>query len=55
MITYVDFSLFDSPARVIVNTVNTVGVMGQRGGQRIQEGVPRDVCRVSKGMRGRTV
>ena len=29
MITYVDFSLFDSPARVIVNTVNTVGVMGK--------------------------
>ena len=29
MITYVDFSLFDSPAKVIVNTVNTVGVMGK--------------------------
>ena len=29
MITYVDFSLFDSPAKVLVNTVNTVGVMGK--------------------------
>lgn len=29
MITYVDFSIFDSPAQVLVNTVNTVGVMGK--------------------------
>jgi O-acetyl-ADP-ribose deacetylase (regulator of RNase III) len=29
MITYVDFSLFESPAQVLVNTVNTVGVMGK--------------------------
>ena len=29
MITYVDFSLFESPARVLVNTVNTAGVMGK--------------------------
>lgn len=29
MITYVDFSLFDSPAKVLVNTVNSVGVMGK--------------------------
>lgn len=29
MITYVDFSLFDSPCKVLVNTVNTVGVMGK--------------------------
>lgn len=29
MITYVDFSLFDSPAQTLVNTVNTVGVMGK--------------------------
>ena len=29
MITYVDGSLFESPARVLVNTVNTVGVMGK--------------------------
>ena len=29
MITYVVFSLFDSPAKVLVNTVNTVGVMGK--------------------------
>jgi len=29
MITYVDFSLFESPAQILVNTVNTVGVMGK--------------------------
>ncbi len=29
MITYVDCDLFLSPARVLVNTVNTVGVMGK--------------------------
>lgn len=29
MITYVDFSLFESPSKVLVNTVNTVGVMGK--------------------------
>ena len=29
MLTYVDFSLFESPAKVLVNTVNTVGVMGK--------------------------
>jgi O-acetyl-ADP-ribose deacetylase (regulator of RNase III) len=29
VITYVDFSLFQSPAKVLVNTVNTVGVMGK--------------------------
>ena len=29
MIRYVDFSLFDSPAQTLVNTVNTVGVMGK--------------------------
>lgn len=29
MITYVDFSIFDSPAKTLVNTVNTVGVMGK--------------------------
>lgn len=29
MLTYVDGSLFDSPARVLVNTVNVVGVMGK--------------------------
>lgn len=28
-ITYVDYSLFDSDAQVLVNTVNTVGVMGK--------------------------
>lgn len=29
MITYVTISLFDSPAQTLVNTVNTVGVMGK--------------------------
>ena len=29
MITYVACDLFQSPARVLVNTVNTVGVMGK--------------------------
>jgi len=29
MLTYVDGSLFHSPARVLVNTVNVVGVMGK--------------------------
>ena len=29
MLTYVDISLFDSPAQTLVNTVNTVGVMGK--------------------------
>ena len=29
MLTYVDVSLFDSPAQTLVNTVNTVGVMGK--------------------------
>ena len=29
MITYVASDIFDSPAKVLVNTVNTVGVMGK--------------------------
>lgn len=29
MITYVEMNIFDSPAQVIVNAVNTVGVMGK--------------------------
>lgn len=29
MITYVKMDIFESPAQVIVNTVNTVGVMGK--------------------------
>ena len=29
MITYIACDLFKSPARVLVNTVNTVGVMGK--------------------------
>lgn len=29
MITYTEGDLFNSPAQVLVNTVNTVGVMGK--------------------------
>ncbi len=29
MITYIKGNIFDSPAQVLVNTVNTVGVMGK--------------------------
>lgn len=29
MIMYVELNLFDSPAQVLVNPVNTVGVMGK--------------------------
>ena len=29
MLTYLDISLFESPAQTLVNTVNTVGVMGK--------------------------
>ena len=29
MITYLEISLFDSPAQTLVNTVNNVGVMGK--------------------------
>ena len=29
MITYIIGNLFESPAHVLVNTVNTVGVMGK--------------------------
>ena len=29
MITYLDGDLFESPAKVLVNTVNTKGVMGK--------------------------
>ena len=29
MIEYIEGDIFDSPAQVIVNTVNTVGVMGK--------------------------
>jgi hypothetical protein len=29
MITYLDISLFESPAQTLVNTVNTVGAMGK--------------------------
>jgi O-acetyl-ADP-ribose deacetylase (regulator of RNase III) len=29
MINYIEGNIFESPAQVIVNTVNTVGVMGK--------------------------
>ena len=40
MITYVDGDLFDSPARVLVNTVNTVGVMGKGIARRFKRAFP---------------
>ena len=29
MLTYIEGDIFSSPAQVLVNTVNTVGVMGK--------------------------
>ena len=40
MITYVACDLFDSPARVLVNTVNTVGVMGKGIAKRFKQVYP---------------
>jgi O-acetyl-ADP-ribose deacetylase (regulator of RNase III) len=40
MITYVKGSLFESPAKVLVNTVNTVGVMGKGIARRFKEIYP---------------
>ncbi|WP_088007685.1 macro domain-containing protein [Indiicoccus explosivorum] len=50
MITYVKKDLFESPAQVLVNTVNTVGVMGKGIAKRFKEIYPdmfeqyRDLC-----------
>ncbi len=40
MITYVKGSLFESPAKVLVNTVNTVGVMGKGLARNFKEIYP---------------
>jgi O-acetyl-ADP-ribose deacetylase (regulator of RNase III) len=40
MITYVRGSLFESPAKVLVNTVNTVGVMGKGLARRFKQIYP---------------
>ncbi|WP_052342848.1 macro domain-containing protein [Bacillus sp. EB01] len=40
MITYVKKDLFESPAQVLVNTVNTVGVMGKGIAKRFKETYP---------------
>ena len=40
MITYVACDLFLSPARVLVNTVNTVGVMGKGIAKRFKQVYP---------------
>lgn len=40
MITYVDSNLFESPAKVLVNTVNTVGVMGKGIAKTFKEVYP---------------
>ena len=50
MITYVDGNLFSSPAQVLVNTVNTVGVMGRGVAKEFKRIYPdmfaryRDLC-----------
>ena len=54
MLRYVDSSLFDSSARVLVNTVNTVGVMGKGVALEFKERYPemyhlyRDHCRAGR-------
>src|SRR5437773_477164 len=40
MITYVKGTLFESPAKTLVNTVNTVGVMGKGIAKRFKEIYP---------------
>lgn len=40
MITYVKMNIFESPAQVIVNTVNTVGVMGKGIAKQFKEFYP---------------
>jgi len=40
MITYVKGNIFESPAKVLVNTVNTVGVMGKGIAKRFKEIYP---------------
>jgi O-acetyl-ADP-ribose deacetylase (regulator of RNase III) len=40
MLTYLYTSLFDSPAQTLVNTVNTVGVMGKGVAKTFRERYP---------------
>ena len=40
MLTYVSGNLFDSPAQVLVNTVNTVGIMGKGIARDFKEAYP---------------
>jgi len=50
MLSYVTTSLFDSPAQTLVNTVNTVGVMGKGIAAKFKQRYPemytryREVC-----------
>jgi len=44
VITYVESDLFDSPAQVLVNTVNTVGVMGKGIARRFKRAFPEMFC-----------
>jgi O-acetyl-ADP-ribose deacetylase (regulator of RNase III) len=39
MITYIDGDLFRSPAQVLVNTVNIVGVMGKGVAKEFKRGL----------------
>lgn len=54
MIKYIEGDLFDSPAQVLVNTVNTVGVMGKGIALEFKKRYPemfrvyRDVCEKKK-------
>ena len=54
MIRYVDSPLFESPARVLVNTVNTVGVMGKGVALEFKKRFPemyrlyRDHCKAGR-------
>ena len=41
MIEYIEGNIFDSPAQVIVNTVNTVGVMGKGIAQEFKNRYPQ--------------
>lgn len=53
-ITYVDYSLFDSDAHVLVNTVNTVGVMGKGIAKEFKNRYPemfekyKNICKAGK-------
>lgn len=48
MLVYVKTNLFESPAQVLVNTVNTVGVMGKGIALQFKKTLSRHVCSLSK-------